>query len=1614
MKNSKYIVLGLLLSATLSVSARVFEQGERLYIEMEATDVKKAGGDLQYGWYSGGSGNNYNYAYFYKGSTGKWSSKVKQYQGTVWYVEAPKGDWEYVILTRHNSANPSWDTKVTQTGDIWFYYMDGSTKKMREQNFIKNFYYDNVKDSGKKDGAYWQYVAPSPSGDPSTWSYEDEQICTNAAGTPYMLQAKNYDYDNTYAHAWFKYENNKWTRIQGDEWRDDEGQKAYEVTLGGVNSDVYYFLQCSRPSMCRLIRVRINQDCSEGAPGACKITSFVAVASDANVTDKTSAVNGVVAFDDKKNAGQLMIWSPDVDTLLVDNADIETPQTFRLKGFDASAAKTYKLYAKFLSGDGCESSCTVKVTPPVISPTTHDNTGTPGDLNLVRFTEEDVTLTPDYTTSTYFRWTNSADEDTIVGGGTDPRAHTFTAPTEEQTIHYYFLATNDPPKAEGNLISNGTFETPDNLESKYDYWGQDLTDYYTTHKGASGGYALVKNSTTFYHTYNEVTAHEGSYFGLFDSKVTSNIEDQAAWIAKSGPKNPKLHVREGVSYLFSFWVANINAYYQMDNGARLQFQISYDGGSSWNDLGGEVNLGNYKDNRWHGLSSIATPTSSSENVALRVINKNTSDKNIGNDFALDDIRFEAVTASTSNISSYEHFPVTYLKCLINSATFAQQQPVGCGTAVADVNYTINFVNPRGDLYIYEESNLLAKIPHASLTSSTSHTGVLKNQPVDNAIHTLTVYFKDEHVQSPDPGAEYTYKAKAVPAINIKSMDWNPPQPCDLTTATLTAVLQYTNQNGTLSANVDGGSPVDSAYSIENDDLKEVTLVISGIPADGKTGHVLNVKFNGSHGCPDSYPIPTAAPYMPSVNVDAVEIQPYACGDATYSVKVTASFTNSQNHDLIFKDWKTGDEKHVTITENSGSASYTFTGYTWDDTPTPHEYNVYFVGAENCDHKKSYTSQVAPALTVTPIFIHSCDVTTYSLQLALDYTNQRGNTILANVDGAADQSKANKYKAQMTPAKDTIQIDGLIADGKAHVYNLRFDDANDCKELNVAFKAPYQPQISSVKTDVQPYQCGDGNYQVKVTVTYNNAQDSDLVITDEAGHSKTLKATDATYASPATCTFDMPWEDPIASHTFKAYFVGAESCKDNASHKDSYTSPAEPKFENVAHTIPTTVDCDATTFDFTVTFDYCNQDGTFNIDLDGTKPTTITPDVTTNTTTVQTVTATFKNIPADGTTGKTLTVGFTGGTHNCPNTAIVVDMPMSPVINSVMVTGVPTTVPCGTTAYDVTVKLEFPYDASGREIILTYDSLGTTKTTTPIALTKFPYTLTLYNLTAGSKDTVYAAFSTSPTCTTPGGYTLPEMTSCIRDTATVCDSKLPYWWPNGNGGDGMYCSGSVGENKIQSGTDSLWLFVIATPDMTFGTATITCDDADSIRIPISSIVGNPDLIDITIGAKTYEGKISGTDLAFARATELVAGDYSANVTFGTKGTTCTQTKSFRFTVALGGAVYSKWTDVLFVSNAGNQFVSYQWYENGIAMSGETQQRLYRPKGLPGSYYCQLVTTDGKTVYTCEQTFDQIQPSRSEGAKQTTVIRKYRVSPHVYIVQTETDGIIETKKILTPYE
>ena len=94
--------------------------------------------------------------------------------------------------------------------------------------------------------------------------------------------------------------------------------------------------------------------------------------------------------------------------------------------------------------------------------------------------------------------------------------------------------------------------------------------------------------------------------------------------------------------------------------------------------------------------------------------------------------------------------------------------------------------------------------------------------------------------------------------------------------------------------------------------------------------------------------------------------------------------------------------------------------------------------------------------------------------------------------------------------------------------------------------------------------------------------------------------------------------------------------------------------------------------------------------------------------------------------------------------------------------------------------------------------------------------------------------------------------------------------------------------------------------------------------------------------------------------------------------------------------------------------------GSLMYGETQQRLYYSKGLKGTYQCVMTTKDGKTIYTCPQDFEDVQPSRSAGPEPNKVQTemydamgraiKGQPSKGIYVVIEEIDGERTAKKII----
>ena len=1373
--------------------ARYFENGERLYINGTPSNFSNWKNDCDI-WAQ--LINDYE-NYWVKIESGWW------YSSTVYYVLFDKSglygkDWKKIKLVRYQpGCGPFYDckTQYNSTGDIYLHDF---------KNYIENYCYGDG-----WTGANWWIIAPSPSKDPATWDFsaEDEQICTNAAGTTYILAPKDYDYDNTKNHAWFKYESGTWTRLYGNEYRDNEELQDLYVTLGGVGSDVYYFYQAGKPSKCRLVRVRLNQDCSDGYSGACKITSFAAVASDANVTDKISAVDGLVAFDDKKNAGDLMIWCDDVDTVIIANDEIVIPQTFKLRGFDAATEKTYTLHAKFLSDASgtCISTCNVTVAPPETAIETHTiNENSPEtNKSLTRFTEETITLYPDNQTSDGFMWVNSENEDRISD---DPRNHTFTSAVEKD-ITYTFIATHDPVVVEPNLIAlGGSFESNSGFASNYDYWGNDPEDYYSTHSNASGGYAICSNSTRFSDRYNEVEPHEGSYFGLFDSKVYDGT-DQDAWRVEG------MSVQSGTSYLFSFWVANINNFGEMNNGAQLQFQISYDNGANYEDIGGEIDLSDYRDNRWHGISSIVTPPATVDDaVRIRVINKNRSSINRGNDFGLDGIRFEAITTRTSNVEGYEVFPVKYLLCEILDANFDQRQAGSCGATTANVDFTVKYRNPRGDFYIYEGATKLAQISNSEFTDPNKYSGTIAGRPLDGNVHEYTIYFKDALVQTDAPTV-YKDTAHKTPAISIESTEWIAPA-CGSTTCTLRAVISYTNQNGTLSANVDGGTPVTPSYIVENDTAKTITIDIPGVIADGKTGHKLNISFSGSHGCSiANYNILAAAPKGNTITAFAVEAIEPACDGTTYQLRATWSVTKAAVEGSVYdrliiadKDGETFTTlKTITITSENATDGTVVLDEAYAVATLSHPTIVAYLeerGKTCYTAAADYDHPVVPAMTIgTPTFeAISCNKSTFNMVVPVTYTNQHGK-MWAWIDSRTKMEvtidtncktggEYKGYKADETTERTTYIVFTDLELSGDHTVSVECDGTGSCHRTNAvlpdasrSFTAPLLPKAEVVTPISFPSvaACDQATFDLTLSIKFTY-QDGNLQAwadgnspatfytpSESAGEGKYIKR--STEQTKSITLTGLP-ADGGTAHTLYYKFNAEGFC--------GYSTPLEfdlpdfPQSPTVTSTtvtsVPSRVACDASSHTATVNVVFKNGKGKKIVieNEDGTVIHTSTDAMASDNDTYST-SVSLSDIDGDSHYVRAYFLGYgsckTTDAHKGTYTA-----PVQASISDVTVASVSET-DCNTTNYTISGTVTFANAVSGKKLIVWYDASHKQEISSPVS----PQAFSIGSMTAtGSALTVEAYFEDDPsvchvTSNTFAAPTVPTMTiKNVHQSTPGCD------------------------------------------------------------------------------------------------------------------------------------------------------------------------------------------------------------------------------------------------------
>ncbi len=141
------------------------------------------------------------------------------------------------------------------------------------------------------------------------------------------------------------------------------------------------------------------------------------------------------------------------------------------------------------------------------------------------------------------------------------------------------------------------------------------------------------------------------------------------------------------------------------------------------------------------------------------------------------------------------------------------------------------------------------------------------------------------------------------------------------------------------------------------------------------------------------------------------------------------------------------------------------------------------------------------------------------------------------------------------------------------------------------------------------------------------------------------------------------------------------------------------------------------------------------------------------------------------------------------------------------------------------------------------------------------------------------------------------------------------------------------------------------DLQFG-----CESENNINLNAESNSGLPITYSV---ANSNIAEVSGNNLAIKNSgstsiTAFQIGDQNHNPAVAV-------IKSIE--VTQGGLITQHWSDVLFFDNKNKDFVSWQWYKNGTAISGATRQYFNENQALNGAYYVIATDKDGNKIKSC---------------------------------------------------
>ncbi|WP_129748213.1 MBG domain-containing protein, partial [Flavobacterium anhuiense] len=170
--------------------------------------------------------------------------------------------------------------------------------------------------------------------------------------------------------------------------------------------------------------------------------------------------------------------------------------------------------------------------------------------------------------------------------------------------------------------------------------------------------------------------------------------------------------------------------------------------------------------------------------------------------------------------------------------------------------------------------------------------------------------------------------------------------------------------------------------------------------------------------------------------------------------------------------------------------------------------------------------------------------------------------------------------------------------------------------------------------------------------------------------------------------------------------------------------------------------------------------------------------------------------------------------------------------------------------------------------------------------------------------------------------------------------------------------------INAGADYIITFTGAEFEITKANQTITwnqtlefgCADSNNVTLTATTDSGLP--VSYTI-ANAALGTISGSTLN-------ITGSGNSTITatqIGDQNHNAATAVVKPIEISQSGLVIQQWANVLFFDNKSNNYVAWQWYKNGAAISGATRQYYSEIQPLNGTYHVIAKDKNGNSIKSC---------------------------------------------------